>query len=142
MTMLMMMLMMMATTTDSGIFRGVRYVKNNDYAVVLLFDVNGYIAGMQCAVRILSFQKCWQVASRLSQNINFIEIIDHMRHCLCVTGTKAAYKRRENHERTRNRSLCYGVILCINLLFNGCTFKSLLAGRKKKRKEVPFHPAR
>ena len=88
--MLMMMLMMMATTTDSGIFRGVRYVKNSDYAVVLLFDVNGYIAGMQCAVRILIFQKCWQGASRLSQNINFMEMINHMRHCLRVAVTKAA----------------------------------------------------
>ncbi|KAK7508448.1 hypothetical protein BaRGS_00000014 [Batillaria attramentaria] len=32
----------------SSKFRGRRYVKDNDYAVILLFDVNGYIAGIQC----------------------------------------------------------------------------------------------
>ncbi|XP_076460442.1 uncharacterized protein LOC143293456 [Babylonia areolata] len=34
----------------SGTFRGNRYIKDNDYAVILLFDVNGYIAGIQCGI--------------------------------------------------------------------------------------------
>jgi len=34
----------------NGKFRGVRYVHNNDYAVVLLFDVNGNIAGQQAGI--------------------------------------------------------------------------------------------
>jgi len=39
-----------ADCDNTGKFRGVRFVKNNDYAVVLLFDVNGYIAGIQCSI--------------------------------------------------------------------------------------------
>ncbi|XP_005091074.2 uncharacterized protein LOC101846787 [Aplysia californica] len=31
-------------------WRGNRYVKDNDYAVVLLYDVNGYIAGIQTSI--------------------------------------------------------------------------------------------
>lgn len=39
-----------ADCDENSKFRGVRYVKNNDYAVVLLYDVNGYIAGIQCGI--------------------------------------------------------------------------------------------
>ncbi|XP_076461616.1 uncharacterized protein LOC143294080 [Babylonia areolata] len=39
-----------ADCDENSKFRGVRYVKNDDYAVVLLFDVNGNIAGIQCGV--------------------------------------------------------------------------------------------
>ncbi|XP_076461596.1 uncharacterized protein LOC143294064 [Babylonia areolata] len=35
---------------NNGTFRGNRYIKDNDYAVILLFDVNGYIAGIQCGI--------------------------------------------------------------------------------------------
>ncbi|KAK0049990.1 hypothetical protein Bpfe_020541 [Biomphalaria pfeifferi] len=35
---------------ESSAFRGSRYVKSGDYAVVLLFDANGYIAGIQTGV--------------------------------------------------------------------------------------------
>lgn len=31
-------------------WRGARYVKNNDPALTLLYDVNGYIAGIQTTV--------------------------------------------------------------------------------------------
>lgn len=43
---------------DNGQFRGIRYIKDNDHAVILLFDVNGYIAGVQCGVRIELFLLC------------------------------------------------------------------------------------
>ncbi|XP_059178854.1 uncharacterized protein LOC131957994 [Physella acuta] len=36
--------------TSSTQWRGQRYVLNNDYAVVLLYDVNGFIAGIQSTV--------------------------------------------------------------------------------------------
>jgi hypothetical protein len=36
--------------TVNGQFRGVRYWKDNDPAAILLFDVNGYIAGIQTSV--------------------------------------------------------------------------------------------
>jgi len=36
----------------SSKFRGVRYVKDNDYAVVLLFDAQGHIAGQQAGVAV------------------------------------------------------------------------------------------
>ncbi|PVD30109.1 hypothetical protein C0Q70_09371 [Pomacea canaliculata] len=35
---------------NDGPFRGARYVKQNDFSVTLLYDVNGYIAGIQCGV--------------------------------------------------------------------------------------------
>lgn len=31
-------------------FVGKRYMKNNDHAVILIYDVNGYIAGIQAGV--------------------------------------------------------------------------------------------
>lgn len=34
-------------------FAGRRYWKNNDPSVVLIYDVNGYVAGMQTAVSII-----------------------------------------------------------------------------------------
>jgi len=34
----------------SSAFRGQRYVKNNDRSLILLYDVNGYIAGLQTAL--------------------------------------------------------------------------------------------
>ncbi|ESO95123.1 hypothetical protein LOTGIDRAFT_160886 [Lottia gigantea] len=37
---------------NSSPFRGERYVKDGDYAVVLLFDKNGYIAGIQAGVKV------------------------------------------------------------------------------------------
>jgi len=39
-----------ADCDNNSKFRGIRYVKDNDYAVILLFDVQGYIAGIQCGV--------------------------------------------------------------------------------------------
>jgi len=41
---------MMSDCSSEGPFRGKRYVKGDDYAIILLYDVNGYIAGMQCGV--------------------------------------------------------------------------------------------
>ncbi|KAK6170277.1 hypothetical protein SNE40_018704 [Patella caerulea] len=35
---------------DIASFRGNRYVKDDDYAIVLLYDVQGYIAGMQAGI--------------------------------------------------------------------------------------------
>ncbi|XP_025094545.1 uncharacterized protein LOC112564143 [Pomacea canaliculata] len=35
---------------NDGPFRGARYVKQNDFSVTLLYDVNGYIAGIQCGL--------------------------------------------------------------------------------------------
>ncbi|CAL1531625.1 unnamed protein product, partial [Lymnaea stagnalis] len=37
--------------STTGKWRGARYTKGGDEAVVLLFDVNGYIAGIQTGVR-------------------------------------------------------------------------------------------
>ncbi|XP_019628073.1 PREDICTED: uncharacterized protein LOC109472673 [Branchiostoma belcheri] len=37
-------------TCSAGTWQGFRYVKNSDPAVILLFDKNGYIAGMQMGV--------------------------------------------------------------------------------------------
>jgi len=34
----------------NGNYRGARYIKDNDFALVLLYDVNGYIAGIQTAL--------------------------------------------------------------------------------------------
>jgi len=35
----------------SAAWRGARYIKGSDYAVILLFDVNGYIAGIQTSFK-------------------------------------------------------------------------------------------
>lgn len=34
-------------------FLGKRYMKDNDPAVILIYDVNGYIAGIQAGVAVL-----------------------------------------------------------------------------------------
>lgn len=39
-------------------FAGRRYWKNNDPSVVLIYDTNGYVAGMQTAV---SFTECAKI---------------------------------------------------------------------------------
>ncbi|XP_012944492.1 uncharacterized protein LOC101862243 [Aplysia californica] len=39
-----------SSCSTTGTFRGNRYVKGNDYAVVLLYDVKGYIAGIQASI--------------------------------------------------------------------------------------------
>ncbi|XP_019646226.1 PREDICTED: uncharacterized protein LOC109486777 [Branchiostoma belcheri] len=39
-------------TCDGDYYRGSRYIKDNDPAVMLLFDKNGYIAGIQMGARI------------------------------------------------------------------------------------------
>ena len=45
-----------ALLTDSIGLLGRRYVKDNDYAVILIYDVQGYIAGISAAVsRTLSY---------------------------------------------------------------------------------------
>ena len=141
MTMLMMMLMMMATTTDSGIFRGVRYVKNNDYAVVLLFDVNGYIAGMQCAVRIL-------FSEMLAGCRTFVTKYQFYRNdkpyealfvCRCDKGCiKTARGSRKN---TKPFAMLWGYFV-YQFIISWLHIKIVIGLAKKKEKKVPFHPAR
>ena len=38
------------TLLEHGNFLGKRYMKDNDPAVILIYDVNGYIAGIQAGV--------------------------------------------------------------------------------------------
>jgi len=40
-----------SSCNETAAWRGERYVRNNDYSIVLLFDVNGYIAGMQTSLK-------------------------------------------------------------------------------------------
>ena len=59
------------TGDDSGsYFRGNRYTKDGDEASMLLFDVNGYIAGMQVAVSAVAlFSMC---AHRSSSGVGML----------------------------------------------------------------------
>ena len=42
------------TCENDGKFSGFRYVDPNDDAIVLMYDVNGYVAGIQSLVRDFS----------------------------------------------------------------------------------------
>jgi len=49
-------------------FAGNRYIKDNDPAVMLLYDVNGYIAGIQAGVSssdLYFHNKSWFLVSKL-----------------------------------------------------------------------------
>lgn len=56
-----------AECDESSNFRGRRYVKNNDHAVILLFDVNGYIAGIQCGL-LRAQVPAWFLESQILRN--------------------------------------------------------------------------
>ncbi|KAL8606084.1 hypothetical protein ACOMHN_044420 [Nucella lapillus] len=70
-----------ADCDNNSKFRGVRYVKNNDYAVVLLFDVNGYVAGIQCGVgsmtdRQTDRQTCRQAGRQTDNDYAVVLLFD------------------------------------------------------------------